>query len=311
MKIVYMGTPELAGVILKDLLHSRHEVIGAVCQPDKPKGRGGKMAFPPVKEIALQAGIPVFQPLKVKEDEFFETLQELNPDAIVVAAYGRILPKRILDLPKYGCINVHASLLPKYRGAAPIQWPVINGEEKTGITIMHMDTGIDTGDMILKEEIILEKKETAGSLHDKLAVCGGPLLLTALDLIEEGKAVREVQKEEEATFTSMLTKELGHIDFTKSAVEIERLIRGLNPWPSAYCYLDGKTFKIWDGDVLEEEKEEINKIGSIVEINKDSIVIQTGKGLLAVKELQLEGKKRMMTEDFLRGYSIKEGVILQ
>lgn len=309
MKIVYMGTPDIAGVILKDLIGSKHEVIAAVSQPDKPKGRGGKVSYTPVKEIALKAGIPVYQPEKAKGDDFFEILKTLSFDIIVVVAYGKILPKRILDLPKHGCINVHASLLPKYRGAAPIQWSVINGEEKTGITIQHMAEGIDTGDMILKRELTLDKKETAGSLYDKLAVLGGQSLLEALTLIEEGRAVRQAQKEEEATYASMLTKELGKVDFTKSALSIERLIRGLNPWPCCYCQLDGKTLKLWDGDVLIEDYK--GEPGEVVDIKKDAILIKTGEGTLAVKELQLEGKKRMDAESFLRGYPLKIGAKLQ
>lgn len=309
MKIVYMGTPDIAGVILKDLIGSKHEVIAAVSQPDKPKGRGGKVSYTPVKEIALEAGIPVYQPEKAKGDDFFEILKTLSFDIIVVVAYGKILPKRILELPKHGCINVHASLLPKYRGAAPIQWSVINGEEKTGITIQHMAEGIDTGDMILKRELTLDKKETAGSLYDKLAVLGGQSLLEALTLIEEGRAVRQAQKEEEATYASMLTKELGKVDFTKSALSIERLIRGLNPWPCCYCQLDGKTLKLWDGDVLTEDYK--GEPGEVVDIKKDAILVKTGEGILAVKELQLEGKKRMDAESFLRGYPLTIGVKLQ
>lgn len=308
MRIVYMGTPDIASVILKYLIKSRHEIIAVVSQPDKPKGRGGKVLNTPVKEVALEAGITVYQPNTLKDDEFFKLLSDLNPDIIVVAAYGKILPKRILDLPKYGCINVHASILPKYRGAAPIQWAVINGEEKTGITIMHMDVGLDTGDMIMKREVVIDKKETAGSLHDKLAICGGELLMEALDLIEEGKATREVQKEEESTYASMLTKELGHIDFSKSAIEIERLIRGLNPWPSAYGYLDGKTLKIWDADLIQEAQKGVP--GEIIDITKDAILVMTGEGILAIKELQLEGKKRMTSDAFLRGFVLEKGTII-
>ncbi len=305
MRIVYMGTPEIARVILKALINTRHEIIAVVSQTDKPKGRGGKVQFTPVKEEALAAGIPVYQPNTIKDDEFFNLLCELNPDIIVVAAYGKILPKRIIDLPKLGCINVHASILPKYRGAAPIQWVVINGEKTTGITIMHMDVGIDTGDMIIKREVVLDEKETSGTLNDKLANCGGELLIEALDLIEAGKAPREKQNDEDATYYSMLTKELGHIDFTKSAVEIERLIRGLNPWPSAYGFLDGKSFKIWSADVILEDRD--GEPGEIIDITKDTILVKTGNGILSIKELQLEGKKRMTSDAFLRGFTLAIG----
>lgn len=305
MRIVYMGTPDIASAILKDLINSKHEIIGVVTQPDKPKGRGGKVLLTPVKEVALEHNIPVYQPIKLKEEGFQEVLKELNPDIIVVAAFGQILPKSVLELPKHGCINVHASLLPKYRGSAPIQWAIIDGEEKTGVTIMHMDAGIDTGDMIMKDEVVLDKKETAGTLFDKLAVCGGALLLKALEAIEDGSAPREKQDDSKANYVKVLTKEFGHIDFSKSAVEIERLIRGLNPWPSAYGFLDGKTLKIWDADVVLEELS--GEVGEIVGLTKDSILVKTGKDLLAIKELQLEGKKRMPSDAFLRGYRLELG----
>jgi len=209
-----------------------------VTQPDKPKGRGNQVQYTPVKELALKHDIPLLQPRRVKEGSFLPVLKELNPEAIVVAAFGQILPETILELPIYGCINVHASLLPKYRGSAPIQWAVINGESKTGITIMHMDAGVDTGDMIMKAEVLIDRKETGGSLHDKLAECGGELLLKALKAIENGTASREKQKDEESNYVKILDKSMGLIDFNRTAAEIERLIRGLNPWPSAYTYLE-------------------------------------------------------------------------
>ncbi len=308
MNIVYMGTPDLAAVILDKLIRSEHRILAAVTQPDKPKGRGNQVQITPVKELALKHNIPVLQPNRVKEEGFLPVLAKFNPDIIVVAAFGQILPKSVLELSEYGCINVHASLLPKYRGAAPIQWSIIDGEEKTGVTIMHMDAGIDTGDMIMKAEVPIEAKETAGSLHDKLAVCGGDLLLKALTAIENGTAPREKQKEEEASYVRVLDKSMGQIDFNRSASEIEQLIRGLNPWPSAYTYLDGKTLKIWDADVIPEESE--GKIGQIISVTKDSIIVKTLKGNLAVKELQLEGKKRMPVDVFLRGYSIVPGIFL-
>ena len=308
MRVVFMGTPEFSVPTLQSLIDSEHEVIGVITQPDKAKGRGKAVQFTPVKEKALEYNIPVYQPVKVKNPEFVEVLKKLNPDVIVVIAFGQILSKEILELPKYGCINVHASLLPKLRGSAPIQWAVINGEEKSGVTIMQMDVGIDTGDMYLKEEIVLDAKETGGSLHDKLAVMGGPLILEVLKRAEAGTLVAEKQNEEEANYIKMLDKALGNIDFTKSAVEIERLIRGLNPWPSAYTSLNGKTLKIWDADVVEGQWE--GQYGEVVEITKDALIVKTGEGALALKEVQLEGKKRMDTGAFLRGYEVLAGVKL-
>jgi methionyl-tRNA formyltransferase len=309
MNIVYMGTPEIAAVILKALHEAGHRIIGAVTQQDKPKGRGNQVQFPAVKEMALSLNIPVYQPRRVKEPEFIEVLKQLNPDVIVVAAFGQILSKVILDLPKFGCINVHASLLPKYRGSAPIQWSIIEGEEKTGITIMHMDEGIDTGDMISKKEITLSPKETFGTLHDKLAEAAGPLLIQALADIEAGRATRTKQGDSNSIYARILDKSLGHIDFSQPAVKIERLIRGLNPWPSAYTSLEGKMLKIWDADV--EPAQENGVPGEIIAVRKDAILVQTGDGILAVKELQLEGKKRMTVESFLRGYEVKANIVLQ
>lgn len=309
MNIVYMGTPEIAAVILKALHEAGHRIIGAVTQQDKPKGRGNQVQFPAVKEMALSLNIPVYQPRRVKEPEFIEVLKQLNPDVIVVAAFGQILSKVILDLPKFGCINVHASLLPKYRGSAPIQWSIIEGEEKTGITIMHMDEGIDTGDMISKKEITLSPKETFGTLHDKLAEAAGPLLIQALADIEAGRATRTKQGDSNSIYARILDKSLGHIDFSQPAVKIERLIRGLNPWPSAYTSLEGKMLKIWDADV--EPAQENGVPGEIIAVRKDAILVQTGDGILAVKELQLEGKKRMTAESFLRGYEVKANIVLQ
>ena len=240
MRAVFMGTPEIAATVLKSVLASEHEVLAVVTQPDKPKGRGHEMAFPPVKEVALAAGIPVMQPQRAKDEEFLAELTALKPDIILVAAYGKLLPKAILELPRFGCINVHASLLPKYRGASPIQWAVLNGDEKSGVTIMHMAEAMDTGDIILTEEIILAEDETAGSLHDKLAEIGGSLLLKAMDALETGRAPRIRQKEEDATYVKMLDKTMGNLDFSRPAAELERFIRGLNPWPTAYTKLEGK-----------------------------------------------------------------------
>ena len=266
------------------------------------------MQFPPVKEKAVEYDIPVYQPQRARDEEFIEELKNLNPDVIVVVAYGQILPESILNIPKYGCINVHGSLLPKYRGAAPIQWAVLDGEEKTGITTMYMEKGLDTGDMIDKAEVVLDKKETAGSLHDKLMVLGADLLLETLKKLEDGTAVREKQNDEESCYAKMLSKDMGQIDFTKSAKEIECLIRGMNPWPSAYTSLDGKTMKVWEADVLDAQSKE--EPGTIVEVNKKEIIVATGSNDLALHEIQLAGKKRMEVQAFLLGYQVEAGTKL-
>lgn len=308
MNIVFMGTPEIAAVVLKKLIESKHNILTVVTQPDKPKGRGKQVGFSQVKEVALTNGIPILQPAKAREEEFIHELTMLAPDMILVVAFGQILPREILELPTKGCINVHASLLPRLRGAAPIQRAIMEGETKTGITIMHMDVGIDTGDMILSEEVTIDEKETSGTLHDKLAICGSELLLRAMEKIENGTALCEKQDDSLSTYARPLNKNDGNIDFHKSAIEIERLIRGLNPWPSAYTCLDGKTLKIWDADVEEDVYD--GECGEIVDITKTSILVKTKHDILAIKELQLEGKKRMSVESFLRGYDILVGTKL-
>lgn len=307
MRAIFMGTPEFAVPTLQALI-DHHEVIGVVTQPDKQRGRGKKVQFPPVKEKAVEYNIPVYQPVRAKEEAFIETLRQLNPDVIVVVAYGQILPESILNIPKYGCINVHGSLLPKYRGAAPIQWAVLDGEEKTGITTMFMEKGLDTGDMLDKVEVVLDPKETAGTLHDKLMEAGSDLLLETLKKLEAGTAVRTKQDDSKSCYAKMLSKEMGKIDFTKSANEIERLIRGMNPWPSAYTSMSGKTMKIWDADVVEYQGNE--KPGTIVDVTKDSILVATGENALALKEIQLAGKKRMQVQAFLLGRSVEKGIVL-
>jgi len=308
MKILFMGTPDFAAYILKRLIEAGHEIIGVVTQPDKEKGRGKALSFPPVKEMALEHRLSIYQPFKVKDPEFIQLVRELEPEVIVVAAFGQILPKDLLDIPPYGCINVHASLLPKYRGAAPIQYSIMDGEEETGITIMYMDVGLDTGDIILQAKTPISSEETGGSLHDKLAVLGADLLIQALDDIKDGKATRTPQDDSKATYVKVLTKDMGNIDFSKSAVQIERLIRGLNPWPSAFTRLDGKTLKIWKAKIESTDKQA--KPGEIIEVRKDAIVVMTGQDALSITELQLEGKKRMPTDAFLRGYSVTVGMQL-
>ena len=308
MKVIFMGTPDFSVGTLKALVEAGHEVVLAVTQPDKPKGRGKEMQFTPVKECALKYNIPVYQPRRVREAECIEELRKYEADIMVVVAFGQILPKEILEMTKYGCVNVHASLLPKYRGAAPIQWSIIDGEEVTGVTTMQMNEGLDTGDMLLKVEIPIGEKETGGSLHDKLAAAGAKLCVETLVGLEEGTIKAIPQGETTTSYAKMLDKQLGNIDWSKSAIEIERLIRGLSPWPSAYTDWNGKVMKIWDAKVVSDTTD--GKVGSIVKVEKDAFFVQTGDGLLKVCELQIPGKKRMDAGAFLRGYQIKEGEML-
>ncbi|MCI7813464.1 MAG: methionyl-tRNA formyltransferase [Lachnospiraceae bacterium] len=308
MRVVFMGTPDFAVETLEALVRSEHEVAAVVTQPDKPKGRGKAMQFPPVKEIALREEIPVYQPRRVRDPEFIQILKEISPDVIVVVAFGQIIPQEMIDLPKYGCVNVHGSLLPKYRGAAPIQWAVIDGEKESGVTTMQMDAGLDTGDMLLKTVIPIEENETGGSLFDKLSMAGAKLLIETLKGIEEGKIIPQKQGESTTPYAKMLTKEMGEIDWNKDAEALERLIRGLNPWPSAYTHLGGKTLKIWKAKV--EERETKEKPGTVVEVSKKELKVQTGKQILSLQEVQLEGKKRMEIDAFLRGNAVEEGTVL-
>lgn len=308
MKVLFMGTPDFAVSILEEIIQAGHELIGVVTQPDKVKGRGGRISFPAVKEAALKHNLNIYQPAKVRNPEFIQLIRNLEAEVIVVAAFGQLLPKELLDMPPYGCINVHASLLPKYRGAAPIQAAIINGDEQTGVTIMHMDVSLDTGDMILWESIPIAPDETGGSLHDKLAMLGAKLLVKALKQLEEGNASRIPQNDSQATHVSMMNKEMGNIDFSKPAVDIERMIRGLNPWPSAYTKLNGKTLKLWSAKVV--ECQDNARPGEIINVGKDIITVKTGKDALEIHELQLEGKKRLGCDAFLRGYSIEVGTIL-
>lgn len=308
MKVLFMGTPDLSVCVLESIIQAGHEVVGVVTQPDKPKGRGKAVTYPPVKEKALEYNLPIYQPTRVRDESVLEELAALQPDIGVVVAFGQILPQSLLDMPKYGCVNVHTSLLPKYRGAAPIQWSIIDGETQTGVTIIQMDAGIDTGDMLNKAVVTIDADETGGSLHDKLACTGAALLVETLKSIENGTVTREKQDDSMSNYAAKLTKELGNLDFSKSAVELERLIRGLNPWPSAYTSLNGKTLKVWRADVIDKDTEGV--LGEVVELTKDAMLIKTGKGILALKEIQLEGKKRMDVGSFLRGFSVEKGTIL-
>ena len=313
MKIVFMGTPDFAAVALEALYNANYEIEAVVTNPDKPKGRGMKMIASPVKEFALSKNIPVYQPIKIRNnEEFINQIKALKPDVICVVAYGKILPKEILDIPKYGCINVHASLLPKYRGAAPIQWAVLNGDKTTGVTTMYMDIGMDTGDMILKEEVKIGKDETTGELWDRLSIIGGNLLVETLKQIEAGTAPREKQGED-FTIAPMLEKSMAKIDWeNKTAQEIKNLVRGLNPIMGAYSMLDGKKIKFWKVDIAnnigyDEENIKIFKNGTVlISEPRDGLFIKTKKGILRVLEIQGENAKKMPTQDFLRGNSINE-----
>lgn len=312
MKIVFMGTPDIAAGVLNTLIESEHEVAAVITQPDKPNSRGNGIVFSPVKKLATEAGITVYQPQKASAPEFVEELSKLNPDIIVVAAYGQLLRQNLLELPRYGCINVHASLLPKYRGSSPIQWAVINGEKESGVTIMHMAAGLDTGDIIMQRSIELAEDETAGSLYDRLTELSGPLLLEALEAIGNGTATRTPQDDSKSSYVSVLTKSFGHLDFNRPAVELERLIRGLIPWPGAFTYINGKMLKLWRAGIYSPDEagagEELPEAGAgQLRVLNGALYIGTSDGILEVYELQLEGKKRMYTSDFLRGANIKDG----
>ena len=308
MKILFMGTPDFAEISLEKIYNAGYDIIGVVTNPDKPKGRGMKMIPSPVKEFAISKNIPVYQPLKIRKNE----IKLLDPDVICVVAYGKILPKEILEIPEKGCINVHGSLLPKYRGAAPIQWAVLNGDKITGITTMYMDEGMDTGDMILKQEVEIGKDETTGELWDKLAKVGGDLLVKTLNQIEQGNAPR-IKQEGEPSLAPMLDKEMSKIDWdNKTAQEIKNLVRGLNPIMGAYTFLNGKKIKFWKVDVAkdigyDEENISIFKNGTVlVSDQRDGLYIKTKKGILKVIEIQGENAKRMPIGDFLRGNNIEE-----
>ena len=320
MKAVFMGTPEFAVPTLQALI-DHHEVLAVVTQPDKQRGRGKKMQFPPVKEKAVEYDIPVYQPQRARDEEFIEELKNLNPDVIVVVAYGQILPESILNIPKYGCINVHGSLLPKYRGAAPIQWAVIDGCEYSGVTTMQMNEGLDTGDILLTEKVKLDPKETGGSLFDRLSDVGAQLLVKTLEEAKAGTLKPQKQNEEEASYVKMIKKSFGELDFSKEADALERLIRGLNPWPSAFTHLNGKMLKIWDADVYTKEQAEAEfpeystdfkgaEPGQIAAVLPHTFFIGCGKDLLKVNEVQAEGKKRMTSDAFLRGSRLEKGMEL-
>ncbi|WP_026489586.1 methionyl-tRNA formyltransferase [Butyrivibrio sp. XBB1001] len=326
MKIVFMGTPDFARAALEKIIEAGHEVLLVVTQPDKPKGRSGELQISDVKACALEHNIPVFQPVRIKLPENVAELKKYDADIYVVAAFGQILSQEILDIPRLGCVNIHASLLPEYRGAAPIQQSIIDGKKETGVTIMQMAAGMDTGDILIQRTIPISEDETGGGLFDKLAVLGGELIVDALPKIEKGELTPVPQDEEKATKCGKLSKDMGKIDFSKDAETIRNLVRGLDPWPSAFTKLGGKTFKIWKAKALlklkfdelvkelSDSKDDVrtaliekNEVGSVVAVLKNSFIVLTGDGFLQISEVQLEGKKRMAVKDFLLGYKLEVG----
>lgn len=308
MKIVFMGTPDFSVGALEALVAAGHEVTAVVTQPDKAKGRSGQVQFPPVKECALKYDIPVFQPVKIKTPEAVEALRAYEADVFVVAAFGQILSKEILTMPRLGCVNIHASLLPKYRGSSPINQCIIDGEEETGVTIMQMDEGVDTGDILATVRVAIAADETAESLFEKLSKAGAKLIVDTLPKLERGELTPVKQNDAESSHTKMLQKSFGEIDWKKSAVEIERLVRGLNSWPSAYTYLNGKSVKLWRCEVADSAFDGRERAGEILNVTKDTVEAACGTGILRICELQLEGKKRMDTKTFLLGNQWKAGM---
>lgn len=313
MKTVFLGTPELAAVSLRKLIGSAHEVMAVVTQPDKASGRGMQTRYSPVKQAAIDAGIPVFQPVSIQNGDDAEAIRKLQADLFVVAAFSQLLPKWFLEIPPYGCINVHPSLLPKYRGATPLRGPIINGDPTFGVSIMQMTEKLDAGDILLQKEFPMGRKETIQSLTPKAAEIGADMLLTVIDGIEAGTITAVPQGEEGKSYNKQLEKEDGRIDFSVSAAQIERQIRACDPWPSAFTSLNGKIFKIWDADVREEAEDgpadRKAEAGSVVFADKKTLLIQTGEGLLQLNEVQLEGKRRMGIEEFLRGKKLEDGFV--
>lgn len=306
LKTIFMGTPDFAVPCL-EVLQAKTEVLAVITQPDRPKGRGHNLQASPVKQKALEYNLPVLQPEKIKTEEFTAELEKLHPDLIVVVAFGQILPQRILDIPPLGCVNVHASLLPRYRGAAPIHWSIINGEKETGVTTMLMDAGLDTGEMLLKDKVTITEEMTTEELHDQLMAMGGKLLAETIDGLANGTITPEKQDDSISNYAGMLNKETGHIDWSKSAVEIHNLIRGLNSWPVAWSMKDGKNYKFWRTKV--ENRNSDKAPGTVVELRKNSFCIATGEGLLEVLEIQPPSKKRMSAGDLLRGHGVAVGDI--
>lgn len=310
MKLIFMGTPDFAAVALKALVEAGQEVAAVVTQPDRPKGRGKEVQCSPVKTYAVSQNIPVLQPKKIRETEAIEELKKYEADAFVVAAFGQILSEEILKMPRLGCLNIHASLLPKYRGAAPIPWAILDGEKETGVTIMQMDVGLDTGDILFVKKIPIENSDTAESLHDKLADIGAELIVESLNRIEKGDYHPVKQQEKDATYVGKLDKTFGLIQWDENAEAIERKVRGLHSWPSAYTFLNEKRLKIWEAKAVEGSKNDETAIGKIVKVEKECFYVATGNGELQVTGIQLEGKRKMNVKEFILGYHLEEGTIL-
>lgn len=323
MKIVFMGTPDFAAGALQALIEEGYDITAVVTQPDKPKGRSKELQFSPVKECALRYKIPVLQPRRIKTPEAIAELKQYEADVYIVAAYGQILSREILDMPKYGSLNIHASLLPKYRGCSPIQHVIIAGEQKTGITIQQMNEGIDTGDILYTKTIAIEADDTFETLHDKLMVLGGEAITEVLPIVEAGRLAPEKQNDEESSYAPMIDKSMGQIDFAKEAIAIDRLIRGMNPWPSAYTFYKGKQLKLWRAMPVEGEDAVSATVGAgafenaanvtpgtVTAVTKEYVEVATGRGVIHIYELQLEGKKRMTTHDFLLGVKVQVGEVL-
>lgn len=306
MRILFMGTPEFAEVSLKALVEDNRDVVCVITQPDKPKGRGYEMAMPEVKVYAMEKNIPVYQPDTLKDEAILPLLQEYQPDVIIVVAYGKILPEYVLNFPKYGCINIHGSLLPKYRGAAPIQRAVIDGEKVSGVTSMYMEKGLDTGDMLIKRELPIGIETTAGEYHDALALLGGEVLLETLDALSEGSLTPQSQDDSLSTYASQLSKAEGEINWNNTSDEIYNKVRGLNPWPKAFSFIGGKRFVV---DFV-YKSEQSGKAGEVLSADKDGILVACGEGSVLIKEIKVEGKKKMSAEDYLRGHKIEKGTLL-
>lgn len=306
MRILFMGTPEFAEVSLKALVEDNRDVVCVITQPDKPKGRGYEMAMPEVKVYALEKNIPVYQPDTLKDEAILPLLQEYQPDVIIVVAYGKILPEYVLNFPKYGCINIHGSLLPKYRGAAPIQRAVIDGEKVSGVTSMYMEKGLDTGDMLIKRELPIGRETTAGEYHDALAILGGEVLLETLDALSNGRLTPEKQDDSFSTYASQLSKAEGEINWNNTSDEIYNKVRGLNPWPKAFSFIGGKRFVV---DFV-YKSEQRGKAGEVLSADKNGILVACGEGSVLIKEIKVEGKKKMSAEDYLRGHKIEKGTLL-
>lgn len=308
MKIVFMGTPDFALASLDKLIDGGYEIAAVVTQPDRPKGRGKKLTPPPVKERALGAGLRVLQPERVKDSGFIEALKELSPDIIIVVAYGQILPEEIINLPAMGCINVHASLLPKYRGAAPINWCIINGESRTGVTTMYMDKGMDTGDILLQRETEIGENETASELHERLAALGADLLLETLEGLQRNEVERKAQDHSAATYAPQLDRETGRVDWNSDAKSIYNLIRGTNPWPGCYTVYKGERMKLWEAKVLEQKSR--GTAGKVLEAGHGGMLVQAGSGTLLVTKIQMPSSRVMTVDEYLRGNSLETGYIL-